>query len=533
MSGKEAQEAATTPTAGNKQDSNEGAEKPLENQHAEQQTNGNTNKEVDLGPPSSTEEDATRAAEAEAEANGTTTGPGGDGSGRPKLPRPKGIQPCPRCSSTETKFCYYNNYNIKQPRYYCKGCQRYWTAGGTLRDVPVGAGRRRSKGARSQDDTLSGGGGFSAGTLPPYVDPAFAAITLAAAAAAKPNSLLAPGIIPPIIPPVIPPVIPVLVPPAIIPTLPFPAPVNYSQLAPIVEGGTSVQGGNAEGPANASLADPAEAAAALELLHQQHQHHPGALAAKTNVTVNQRPQMSEASDDGAVEGRRTKRTKTGAGVDNAEAGNHNRNSNKNNNHANSKFTATTGCSTGGCGGGGTLPMQMPPYSTYWFAAQQNPQAAVAMQAQLQAATAAGYVAPPPYAVPGMWPGYGYGGFPPTGWPNPTAAAAAYQAAATGTTTFSRGGSPVGANGDGIQQELPPGAPPAMPGRPWMAPQWPPAMVIPPCGMPPSVAMPPGLVPPMPQTAAAPAAAKAPAPTVTKTNMNKNDDKKTSPSGNAN
>lgn len=43
------------------------------------------------------------------------------------------------------QFCYYNNYNIKQPRYFCKACQRYWTAGGILRNVPVGAGRRKSK----------------------------------------------------------------------------------------------------------------------------------------------------------------------------------------------------------------------------------------------------------------------------------------------------------------------------------------------------------------------------------------------------
>jgi hypothetical protein len=39
---------------------------------------------------------------------------------RPKLPRPVGISPCPRCNSEDTKFCYYNNYNIKQPRYFCK-----------------------------------------------------------------------------------------------------------------------------------------------------------------------------------------------------------------------------------------------------------------------------------------------------------------------------------------------------------------------------------------------------------------------------
>lgn len=38
----------------------------------------------------------------------------------PKPKRPAGTQQCPRCSSQNTKFCYYNNYNIKQPRYYCR-----------------------------------------------------------------------------------------------------------------------------------------------------------------------------------------------------------------------------------------------------------------------------------------------------------------------------------------------------------------------------------------------------------------------------
>ncbi|CAA0817774.1 Dof zinc finger protein DOF1.5 [Striga hermonthica] len=59
--------------------------------------------------------------------------------------RPEKIIPCPRCNSMETKFCYFNNYNVNQPRHYCKGCQRYWTAGGALRNVPVGAGRRKNK----------------------------------------------------------------------------------------------------------------------------------------------------------------------------------------------------------------------------------------------------------------------------------------------------------------------------------------------------------------------------------------------------
>ncbi|XP_009758869.1 cyclic dof factor 1-like [Nicotiana sylvestris] len=61
------------------------------------------------------------------------------------LKKPDKLVPCPRCNSMETKFCYYNNYNVNQPRYFCKNCQRYWTAGGTMRNVPVGSGRRKNK----------------------------------------------------------------------------------------------------------------------------------------------------------------------------------------------------------------------------------------------------------------------------------------------------------------------------------------------------------------------------------------------------
>ncbi|WOK93651.1 hypothetical protein Cni_G02351 [Canna indica] len=75
----------------------------------------------------------------------------GEGSSQEKvLKKPDKILPCPRCNSMETKFCYYNNYNINQPRHFCKNCQRYWTAGGTMRNVPVGAGRRKSKHSSSQ-----------------------------------------------------------------------------------------------------------------------------------------------------------------------------------------------------------------------------------------------------------------------------------------------------------------------------------------------------------------------------------------------
>ncbi|XP_057948614.1 dof zinc finger protein DOF1.4-like isoform X3 [Malania oleifera] len=52
---------------------------------------------------------------------------------------------CPRCDSSNTKFCYYNNYSLSQPRHFCKACKRYWTRGGTLRNVPVGGGCRKSK----------------------------------------------------------------------------------------------------------------------------------------------------------------------------------------------------------------------------------------------------------------------------------------------------------------------------------------------------------------------------------------------------
>ncbi|MED6222111.1 hypothetical protein PIB30_061259 [Stylosanthes scabra] len=87
------------------------------------------------------------------------TGPVGGGSGigsiRPgsmadrarlaKIPPPEAALKCPRCDSTNTKFCYFNNYSLSQPRHFCKACRRYWTRGGALRNVPVGGGCRRNK----------------------------------------------------------------------------------------------------------------------------------------------------------------------------------------------------------------------------------------------------------------------------------------------------------------------------------------------------------------------------------------------------
>ncbi|XP_059638850.1 dof zinc finger protein 5-like [Cornus florida] len=39
-----------------------------------------------------------------------------------------------------TKFCYYDNYNLSQPRHFCKSCHRYWTRGGTFGTLPSATG---------------------------------------------------------------------------------------------------------------------------------------------------------------------------------------------------------------------------------------------------------------------------------------------------------------------------------------------------------------------------------------------------------
>ncbi|CAL5418167.1 unnamed protein product [Camellia sinensis] len=62
---------------------------------------------------------------------------------------------CPRCESRNTKFCYYNNYNLSQPRHFCKSCRRYWTRGGTLRNIPVGGATRRNPNKRSRTTTTT------------------------------------------------------------------------------------------------------------------------------------------------------------------------------------------------------------------------------------------------------------------------------------------------------------------------------------------------------------------------------------------
>ncbi|XP_050235505.1 dof zinc finger protein DOF2.1-like [Mercurialis annua] len=74
---------------------------------------------------------------------------------RKAKPQPDQAIKCPRCDSANTKFCYYNNYSLSQPRYFCKSCRRYWTKGGTLRNVPVGGGCRKNKRSSSSSSSSS------------------------------------------------------------------------------------------------------------------------------------------------------------------------------------------------------------------------------------------------------------------------------------------------------------------------------------------------------------------------------------------
>ncbi|CAM0145116.1 unnamed protein product [Urochloa decumbens] len=90
-------------------------------------------------------------------AGGTRKGSTGGGTataaapppGTQQQPAPEQGLRCPRCDSPNTKFCYYNNYSLSQPRHFCKTCRRYWTKGGALRNVPVGGGCRKNKRSRS------------------------------------------------------------------------------------------------------------------------------------------------------------------------------------------------------------------------------------------------------------------------------------------------------------------------------------------------------------------------------------------------
>ncbi|KAJ1261240.1 hypothetical protein BS78_09G013500 [Paspalum vaginatum] len=86
-----------------------------------------------------------------------------------RIPLPEPGLKCPRCDSTNTKFCYFNNYSLSQPRHFCRACRRYWTRGGALRNVPVGGGyRRHAKRAKpkqqQQQQAAASGAAAAAGT---------------------------------------------------------------------------------------------------------------------------------------------------------------------------------------------------------------------------------------------------------------------------------------------------------------------------------------------------------------------------------
>ncbi|TVU23711.1 hypothetical protein EJB05_26090, partial [Eragrostis curvula] len=85
----------------------------------------------------------------------------GDGM---QMPRPQMAEAlkCPRCDSSNTKFCYYNSYNMLQPRYFCKACRRYWTHGGTFRNVPVGVLDHEGSGSNGVEISMPPSFGFGA-----------------------------------------------------------------------------------------------------------------------------------------------------------------------------------------------------------------------------------------------------------------------------------------------------------------------------------------------------------------------------------
>ncbi|KAF8109627.1 hypothetical protein N665_0094s0092 [Sinapis alba] len=70
-------------------------------------------------------------------------------------PAAQPVLKCPRCDSVNTKFCYYNNYSLSQPRHYCKNCRRYWTRGGSLRNVPIGGSTRNKNKPSSLHQVIS------------------------------------------------------------------------------------------------------------------------------------------------------------------------------------------------------------------------------------------------------------------------------------------------------------------------------------------------------------------------------------------
>jgi hypothetical protein len=351
---------------------------------------------------------------------------------------------------------------------------RYWTAGGALRDVPVGAGRRKSKMTRSYDGGEPSGAapaGGAAGVLqaPLGLDP----LTAFGLATAPPPLL--PGRI----------------------VLPVPAPGSLNLDSNTVAAAATIVAEALIHPAAAAQPPP-------PAQQQQAQAQQQAQQAQQQLKVDS--DLVAGGIDGMGRRTRSKLDHEPAGAVAAVSG------------------APSGMAVGGLAGGpGPVAVSMP-YNVAmdWFAAAgQNPQAAAAMQAQLQA----GYGQPPFHSVPGMWPmQMPYTPFPP-GWAAPypafhgfgtvdPAAAAAAAAAATGGFPSQVMAPPDGAvtagaammtmQGNNLQWGgVPPGA--------WTTGALPPAIPMPPSAPVVTLALPGStpMVPMVPPLAAPPAANGAP------------------------
>uniref|UniRef100_A0ACD5YLJ2 Uncharacterized protein n=1 Tax=Avena sativa TaxID=4498 RepID=A0ACD5YLJ2_AVESA len=123
--------------------------------------NPNANQNPPPAPPSGAEAQRAPGPNPPAAAAGAAAAGAGSTERKARPQKEKAIN-CPRCNSTNTKFCYYNNYSLQQPRYFCKTCRRYWTEGGSLRNVPVGGGSRKNK--RSSSAVVSSAAAAAAST---------------------------------------------------------------------------------------------------------------------------------------------------------------------------------------------------------------------------------------------------------------------------------------------------------------------------------------------------------------------------------
>jgi hypothetical protein len=112
-----------------------------------------------------------------------------------RIPLPEPGLKCPRCDSTNTKFCYFNNYSLSQPRHFCRACRRYWTRGGALRNVPVGGGYRRHA-QRAKPKPASAAGSASAATTTAGSTPAGSTTTTTTSSTcATPNAPALPAML--------------------------------------------------------------------------------------------------------------------------------------------------------------------------------------------------------------------------------------------------------------------------------------------------------------------------------------------------